>query len=108
MFHLDADSSRSFTQRQDGVVLTSVQPGDGQFGAGGPVHHGDVILPPGRESDAHTPSKTRLLFFNLIKHVLPAAAHPIRGSSGFFITTVCRGPLRLATDSCTSGFVSPA
>lgn len=49
LFHLDADSGCSFTQRQDGVVLTPVQPGDGQFGAGGPFHHGDVILPPGRE-----------------------------------------------------------
>lgn len=37
-----------------------------------------------------------------------AVTHPIRGSSGFFITTVCRGPLRLTTDRCTTGFSSPA
>lgn len=37
-----------------------------------------------------------------------SVAHPRRGSSGFFITTVCRGPLRLTTDNCTTGFSSPA
>lgn len=62
-FHLDADSSCSFTQRQDGVVLTSVQPGDGQFCAGGPFHHGDVILPPGRDTrHLCTHAKTKMLF----------------------------------------------
>lgn len=45
--HLNTDSSRSLAQCQDGVVLGSVQPVDSQFGAGGPFHHGDIILPPG-------------------------------------------------------------
>lgn len=45
-FHLDAHSSRGLAQRQDRVVLGSVQPVDSQFSAGGPFHHGDVILPP--------------------------------------------------------------
>lgn len=45
-FHLDAHSSRRLAQRQDRVVLGSVQPVDSQFGAGGPFHHGDIILPP--------------------------------------------------------------
>lgn len=44
--HLNTDSSRSLAQCQDGVVLGSVQPVDSQFGAGGPFHHGDIILPP--------------------------------------------------------------
>ena len=51
MFHLNADSSCRLTQRQDGVVLASVQPVDSQFGAGGPFHHGDVIFPPGKPEE---------------------------------------------------------
>lgn len=42
--HLGADSGCCFTQREDGDVLSSVQPVDGQFGAGGPFHHGHVVL----------------------------------------------------------------
>lgn len=44
--NLGADSGGGFTQGEDGVVLRSVQPVDRQFGAGGPLHHGDVILLP--------------------------------------------------------------
>lgn len=49
-FHLDADSSRGLAQCQNGVVLGSVQPVDSQFSAGGPFHHGDVILTPGKHT----------------------------------------------------------
>lgn len=42
--HLGADSGCCFTQCEDGDVLSSVQPVDGQFGAGGPFHHGHVVL----------------------------------------------------------------
>lgn len=59
-FHLDADSGGSLAQRQDGVVLGSVQPVDSQFSAGGPFHHGDIILPPGREARRLTISARKL------------------------------------------------
>ena len=48
MFHLNADSSRSLAKCQDRVVLGSVQPVNSQFGAGGPFHHGNIIIPPGK------------------------------------------------------------
>lgn len=117
--HLNADSSGSLTQRQDRVVLGSVQPVDSQFGASGPFHHGDIIFPPKKtEGDSTSPpltTSTRLrkccrAIFS-VSHTIrtvPAVTHPILGSSGFFITTVCRGPLRLTTDRCTTGFSSPA
>lgn len=42
--HLGADSCGGLAQGQNGDVLGSVQPVDGQFGAGGPLHHGHVVL----------------------------------------------------------------
>ena len=42
--YLRADSRRRLAQREDGDVLRSVQPVNGQFGGGGPLHHGHVIL----------------------------------------------------------------
>lgn len=123
MFHLNADPSCSLTQCQDGVVLGSVQPVDSQLGAGGPFHHGDIIFPPGKpEGENTSPPRTTSVSTTLRKcsrailgarYFIPmrhcwAVTHPIRGSSGFFITTVCRGPLRLTTDRCTTGFSSPA
>lgn len=50
-FHLDAHSSRRLAQRQNRVVLGSVQPVDSQFSAGGPFHHGDVILSPEKHAE---------------------------------------------------------
>lgn len=42
--YLSADPRGGLTQRQYGDVLGSVQPVDGQFGGGGPFHHGHVVL----------------------------------------------------------------
>lgn len=123
-FHLDADSSRGLAQCQNGVVLGSVQPVDSQFSAGGPFHHGDVILTPGKHAkwlnntDKTLGEKITFFYFSLRCLLLVIGyrrratvrdiTHPIRGSSGFFITTVCRGPFRLTTDRYTTGFSSPA
>ena len=64
--HLNADSSGSLTQSQDGVVLASVQPVDSQFSAGGPFHHGDIILPPGKqESENACPALTTSVLTSL-------------------------------------------
>ena len=45
MPYLGADPSGGLTRREDGDVLGPVQPVDGQLGGGGPLHHGDVVLP---------------------------------------------------------------
>ena len=62
--HLNADSRGSFTQSENGIVLTSVQPVDCQLGAGGPLHHGNVIFPPENHKCI---TITTIKFFNLIK-----------------------------------------
>lgn len=54
MFHLNADTSRSLTQCQYGVILGSVQPVDSQFGAGGPFHHRNIIFPPRKPEGKNT------------------------------------------------------
>lgn len=69
MFHLNTDSSCCLTQCQDRVVLGSVQPVDSQFGAGGPFHHGDIIVSPGKSKGENTspPLTTCVLASLLVK-----------------------------------------
>lgn len=43
--YLSADTRGGITEGQDGHILGPVQPGHSDLGAGGPLHHGDVILP---------------------------------------------------------------
>lgn len=54
--HLGADSCGGLTQGQNGNVLGSVQPVDGQFGAGSPLHHGHVVL----AGDAQRPDQATM------------------------------------------------
>lgn len=62
--HLNADPRRGLAQRQDGVVLASVQPVDSQLRAGGPFHHRDVIFPPGKpQSESASPPLSRRILF---------------------------------------------
>lgn len=49
--HLGADARRGLAQREDGNVLSSVQPVYGQFSGGRPLHHGHVVL---TEKHTHT------------------------------------------------------
>lgn len=42
--YLSADSRRGLTQSQYGDVLRPIQPINGQFGGGGPFHHGYIVL----------------------------------------------------------------
>lgn len=49
--YLCADPRCGLTQSQYRDVLGSVQPVDGQFGAGGPLHHGHVVLTDKQSSD---------------------------------------------------------
>lgn len=43
--YLCADPSGGVAEGEDGHVLRPAQPVDGHLGAGGPLHHGDVVLP---------------------------------------------------------------
>lgn len=43
--YLCADPRGGVAEGEDGHVLRPVQPGHGDLGAGGPLHHGDVVLP---------------------------------------------------------------
>lgn len=47
--YLRADTRGGIAQRQDGDVLGSVQPVHCNLGAGGPLHHGYVIVPENTE-----------------------------------------------------------
>lgn len=47
--YLRADTRGGIAQRQDGDVLGSVQPVHCHLGAGGPLHHGYVIVPENTE-----------------------------------------------------------
>jgi hypothetical protein len=42
--YLSADPCGGVAEGQDGHVLRPVQPGDRDFGTGGPLHHGDIIF----------------------------------------------------------------
>lgn len=52
--HLGADSCGGLAQSQNGDVLGSVQPVDGQFGAGCPFHHSHVVLAGKAQRRDHT------------------------------------------------------
>lgn len=52
--HLGADSRGGLAQGQNGDVLRSVQPVNGQFGAGGPFHHGHIVLASKAQRPDHT------------------------------------------------------
>lgn len=47
--YLSADTRGGVTEGQNGYILGSVQPGHSDLGTGGPLHHGDVILPENKD-----------------------------------------------------------
>lgn len=51
--YLGADPGGGVAERQDGHVLGPVQPVHCHLGAGGPLHHGDVVVP--ADTDTHRP-----------------------------------------------------
>lgn len=51
--YLGADPRGGIAERQDGHVLGPVQPVHCHLGAGGPFHHGDVVVP--ASTDTHKP-----------------------------------------------------
>lgn len=60
--YLGADPRGGVAERQDGHVLGPVQPVHCHLGAGGPLHHGDVVVP--ADTDTHRPDHNADILMN--------------------------------------------
>lgn len=60
--YLGADPCGGIAERQDGHVLGPVQPVHCHLGAGGPFHHGDVVV--SANTDTHKPDHNAAIPMN--------------------------------------------
>lgn len=70
--YLGANPRGGVAERQDGHVLGPVQPVHCHLGAGGPFHHGDVVVP--ANTDMHKPNHNAAILINCHMAEQPGAA----------------------------------